>query len=458
MRLNFCTFLHLFSFIADHATEGGNSNPQPDSKHAPDAGGSRGTRRTPRLHRTSVAVMDLKNTPEANVAGVQSTRVVSRLRVAAVRAFTVLAAPAIVQCSSDTGQPQVVAEQPQTFAAGGDGTCMVSTSGDLHCWSNESNLRTILEGSVRAIAISGGTASPAKCAVLTNGGVRCWGSNLAGQLGIGPGHTDDFFWSPPWTDVLTDATAVVLGYAHTCALLSGGRVRCWGNNSAGQLGTGTAGEPVLSPPSKDVLSGVSAITAGDYHTCALLSSGAVRCWGSGHSGELGDGKDYRDNLNGHYSATPTKDVLVGVKQISAGGNHTCALMSSGGVRCWGSNNYGELGDGSRFGGRSTPTKDVVTNAIAVAAGATFTCALLANGGVRCWGDNRSGQLGDGTNISRATPPATDVLTGATAITAGGGSGYDHACALLSDGRVSCWGWQYLDENRPTPVTVEPLNR
>jgi alpha-tubulin suppressor-like RCC1 family protein len=153
-------------------------------------------------------------------------------------------------------------------------------------------------------------------------------------------------------------------------------------------------------------------------------------------------------------------LLVGVTQISAGGNHTCALMSSGGVRCWGDNFFGQLGDGSSQQWRSAPTADVITNAVAVAAGGTFTCALLANGGVRCWGDNHLGQLGDGTIISRATPPATDVLTGAKAITAGGDYRIAHACALLNDGTLSCWGGNVtgLNQHIAMPVAVEPFCR
>jgi hypothetical protein len=197
MRSSFFTFLRFFSSVSDHATDGADSNPPPDAKHRPDAGGPRSTRRTPRLG------------------------------VVVVSSFTVLAAPAVDQCSTEPCEPLVFAGQPGTFTAGGDGTCAVSTSGDLRCWHNYSSMTTDVLGSVRAIAVSG-VMSPltVKCAVLTNGGVRCWGYNSSGQLGIGT--INDIVYSPPATDVLTDATAVVLGHEHTCALLSGGRVRCSG--------------------------------------------------------------------------------------------------------------------------------------------------------------------------------------------------------------------------------------
>ena len=186
-----------------------------------------------------------------------------------------------------------------------------------------------------------------------------------------------------------------------------------------------------------------------------MQTGGVRCWGLDSSGQLGDG------ANIVRSTPPTSDVLMDVKAIAAGEVYTCALMDTGGVRCWGDNNYGQLGNGgtglcaiepiSPACPRS-PAGDVLTGAVAIATGLGHTCALMDTGGLRCWGSNGVGQLGDGTRTDRATPPATDVLTGVQAIAAGG----DNTCALMDTGGVRCWGVTRLGRDsrvRMTPVQV-----
>ena len=164
-------------------------------------------------------------------------------------------------------------------------------------------------------------------------------------------------------------------------------------------------------------------------TCGLTTQGGVRCWGSNPDGELGDG-------NTTNRSTPAlSDVLTGVQAIATGYRHTCALMSNGGVRCWGYNFYGQLGDGTTIDRLSPPTSDLLSGVQAIAAGEGHTCALLAGGGVRCWGHNHVGQLGDGTTTDRLNPPSSDGLTGVQAIAAGAA----HTCALMRSGGVRCWG-------------------
>ena len=270
------------------------------------------------------------------------------------------------------------------------------------------------------------------CALMiTTGGMRCWGYNNYGQLG--DGTTNDLY-SPPSSDVLSGVAQISAGYYHICALMSGtGGVRCWGYNNYGQLGDGTTND-LYTPPSSDVLSGVSQIVTGIFHTCALMSgTGGVRCWGYNNDGELGDGTS-----NAGYSP-PDVDVLEGVSQIASGFKHTCVLMSStGGVRCWGWNQYGQLGDGTTNNVLSPPSSDVLTGVVQIATGDSHTCALMSGtGGVRCWGYNGDGELGDGSTSDLWYPPSSDILTGVAQIAAGA----YHTCALMSGtGGVRCWGY------------------
>jgi alpha-tubulin suppressor-like RCC1 family protein len=268
------------------------------------------------------------------------------------------------------------------------------------------------------------------CALLAAGGVRCWGANATGQLGDGRTGVDRR--SPPIADVLSGVTAVGAGVAHTCALSADGGVRCWGNNTSGQLGDGSTAARA-TPPATPVLSGVKAIAVGWRHTCALTTAGGVRCWGANDTGQLGDGT-MTDRLQ-----PPSADVLTGVKAITAGNGHTCALMTAGGARCWGDNGTGQLGDGTTVSRSAPPPADVGGDFAALSAGDTHTCGLTTAGGVRCWGNNGNAQLGIGTYDDVLSPPATDVLSGVKQVV---GSNL-FTCALLVNGGVRCWGYNGL---------------
>ena len=185
------------------------------------------------------------------------------------------------------------------------------------------------------------------CAVMITGGLRCWGDNTGGQLGNGSMVGTS---APVATDVLTGLKAVTLGNTtdgvgyptggHVCALTTSGGVRCWGSNTYGELGNGTT-DGSLKPPAVDVLTDVKAIAAGDAHTCALTNEGGLRCWGDNLYGQLG----YPTDSYPHPSP-PTQDLLSNIQAIAIGEQYTCAVTASGGARCWGYNGTGELGDGT----------------------------------------------------------------------------------------------------------------
>ncbi|MEZ4673994.1 MAG: hypothetical protein R2932_07085 [Caldilineaceae bacterium] len=290
------------------------------------------------------------------------------------------------------------------------------------------------------------------CAITNAGGVLCWGHNDRGQLGNG-GTTD----SATPVEVIglrSGVSAIAAGLWHTCALVNSG-VQCWGVNEMGELGNGTR-VPSLTPvPVRGLANGVVAIAAAGTllggHTCALTDAGAVRCWGLNFFGELGDGTE----------ATRTVPVAVsglssGVTAIAAGGGHSCALMTRG-IQCWGANSSGQLGDGTETD-HSTPVtvSGLPGGVAAMAAGNSHTCALTGGGEMFCWGGNLYGQLGDGSESKRSSPSKVNGLPGNVSAIAAGGS---HTCALLRDNSIHCWGdneYGQLGNGTATTHSSQPL--
>ena len=366
---------------------------------------------------------------------------------------------ASVAAAPTVAQSFTVASQ---LAAGDYHTCALTSAGAVQCWgynvvgqlgdnSTTNRLTPVAVSGLSSgvVAIAAGGAHT--CALTSAGAVQCWGSNGFGQLG--DNSTTNRLTPVAVSGLSSGVVAIAAGGKHTCAITSAGAVQCWGYNYDGQLGDNTTTNRLTPVAVSGLSSGVVAIAAGASHTCALTSAGAVQCWGYNVVGQLGD-----NTTTNRLTPVAVSGLSSGVVAIAAGGAHTCALTSAGAVQCWGSNGSGQLGDNS-ITNRLTPVtvSGLSSGVVAIAAGGSHTCALTSVGAVQCWGYNYDGQLGDDSDTDRLTPVAVSGLSsGVVTISAG----FHHTCALTSAGAVQCWGWNaagQLGDNsttgRLTPVAV-----
>jgi alpha-tubulin suppressor-like RCC1 family protein len=303
-------------------------------------------------------------------------------------------------------------------------------------------------------AIAGGSSH--SLALTSGGQVLAWGDNTYGQLGNGTTTNS----SIPVAVSLpsgTTVTGIAGGSNHSLALTSSGQVLAWGSNVQGQLGNGTttnSSTPVaVSLPSGTT---VTAIAGGGFHSLALTSTGQVLAWGFNASGQLGNGTPTN-------SSSPVAVSLPSgttVTAIAGGVYHSLALTSSGQVLAWGSNGYGELGNGTTTNS-STPVAVSLpsgTTVTAIAGGHEHSLALTSTGQVLAWGSNLYGELGNGTTTNSSTPVAVSLPSGTT-VTAIAGGVY-HSLALTSTGQVLAWGYNFSGQlgngsttNSSTPVAV-----
>jgi len=268
------------------------------------------------------------------------------------------------------------------------------------------------------------------CAISSDGVATCWGENTKGQLG--DGTTTD----RPVAGAVTTAEPFVqisAGGSHTCALLEDGSVMCWGRNDFAQLGNGTLADSPVPGAVVGLPEDVASLSLGGGHACVVTTAGGVVCWGLNRTGQIGNG-----TTNDGQAPVAVPALSSGVAMVSAGGFHTCAVTTAGGVLCWGSNEHGQVGDGTNQNRlEPVPVSGLESGVVAVSAGLFHTCALRSDGTVSCWGKNGYGEMGDGTTTQRPTPVSPSGMPAAavTQIVAGGGQ----TCAATADGALWCWG-------------------
>ncbi|MEZ4389875.1 MAG: protein kinase [Polyangiales bacterium] len=279
-------------------------------------------------------------------------------------------------------------------AAGQSFTCALQSTGNVACWGlgarGEMPRPTLVEGVSLATQISLGELHG--CARRSDGTVMCWGHNSSGELG--DGSRESRAGAVPVRG-LTGVTQVSVGGFHSCALRGDGTVWCWGQQEHGELGNGRRGrEPVSTPTQALGVAGAIQVAAGEYHTCALIRGGSVMCWGSNDQGALGGPRQ------GNIVTPQLVQGLQGVARIAAGYTHNCAMHSDRTVTCWGSNNTCQLGRGGLLAGRDPIDLEALGAVSDISPGGMHTCAIRPNGAVRCWGYNNYGQTGSGSNSTQ----------------------------------------------------------
>jgi alpha-tubulin suppressor-like RCC1 family protein len=327
----------------------------------------------------------------------------------------------------------------RSISAGLFHTCAVTGDGLVQCWGNNfdgelgDGTTTDRTSAVAVLGLTGVVSVSAggyhTCALTNSGGVKCWGYNGFG--GLGDGTTVSKRVPVDVVGLSSGVAHITAGLYHSCATKTNAELWCWGNNGNGQLGDGTT---TLRTTPAYIPSGGRLISAGAFHTCGYAQGLGETCWGSNLNGKLGDGSTIQ-RLRAVNS--------VGLKfpangGVFAGVQHTCAFTSDGTARCWGANAEGQLGDGTTTPQlTATDVSAGLTNSVTgLSVGNFHNCVVRTGGGVKCWGRNNEGQLGDGTGVTKTS--AVDVVglgSGVTGIAAGG----YHTCALTIAGAVKCWG-------------------
>lgn len=356
----------------------------------------------------------------------------------------------------DAWRANVVAGRYTDLSAGEAFTCGVTDTGGVSCWGRgaEHQLGTGVARSERVPtradiagvrSISAGRAHA--CVTRAVGDVYCWGDNSRGQLGVG--HTSVVAGPVQVSSIgKLRNVEVASGGAHTCAATIAGALYCWGDNAAGQLGDGTltsAPAPVRSQISS--LNRQTTLTAGYRHACAITHTGETRCWGSNSFAQTAAPSTFGTWV----TQATTASVLGTLRDVDGGRYHSCGIDGYGRAVCWGSNEFGQLGNNASGPTASTAATRVTNLAavVSIAAGNTFSCAVDVEGSVFCWGDNRSGQVAGAPGSLVTLPARVAVASPARKVVARGNA----ACALLVDSRVQCWGQGYMGDGLTSSASI-----
>ena len=330
--------------------------------------------------------------------------------------------------------------------------CALTTTGNVECWIGASSAKPVPTITDVVMVSSGGGLegdnfqTAFSCAVTMAGAAWCWGDNRSGNLGNG--STTASSVPVPVKTLGSGVTMVSAGSnASACAVTSDGSVWCWGNNGEGELGNGSSDPSSLVPVELDGFpTSVTAVSVGYNSACALDSKGGVECWGTNNAGQLGDGSATKS-----LSPVQVAGLTSGATAVSVGNNYACAVVN-GGAQCWGNNGFGASGAPEVVTG-------LASGVTAISVGDNTACAVVS-GAVECWGGNGSGQLGNGSKTDSAVPvPVTTLTKGASGVavgfggTTGNGGSLVYACAVTSGGGVWCWGSNNDGSPGPTPVRI-----
>jgi alpha-tubulin suppressor-like RCC1 family protein len=351
-----------------------------------------------------------------------------------------------------------------SLGAGGNHTCGISTAGALYCWGRNfqgevgdgtivSHNTPVFIGAVEAPWSDVDAAALYTCGVTSSGAAYCWGDNTSGKLGNGT--VSNSLVPVAVAGDLTFRTVSAASADFACGVTSDNLGYCWGQNDVGELGDGTTELRLVPTAVTGSLEFVD-ITTGSGQACGVTVASEGYCWGFNGVGQLGNGTSTTDP-----TASP-QPVSGNVRfaDISAGDSHTCGVTTDGAGYCWGSNRWGELGDGGVT--RST-TPVPISGSLTLSEmslGADYSCGLTTGGDAYCWGRNDWGNLGDGTTAGRLVPTEVSAggLTFVSIVT-----GSHHTCALTAGGVAYCWGWNHDGQlgdattaDRATPVELQWL--
>lgn len=352
-----------------------------------------------------------------------------------------------IACGNGSFQPQGPLSIIRPLALGQSHSCAITPSpeGAVYCWGrgdsgqlgdgNGGNSSTAVKvsGISRAVAIAAGRSHT--CVVLESGSVSCWGDNYNGQFGSGT-TSNTPAKAPVTVSGVSDAADIASGESHLCILTKSGGMRCWGRNDSGQVGVGSTTTPLPVSTPQGLGSGLATISAGYFNSCAMTSSGALHCFGWNRDGQLGSASP--SNVTTPVAISSLGNSVTG----SAGGYITNCALSVGQVFCSGRGNLGQLGV---LNSTSSTTQFVQSTAVPsgvaqLVYGRDTGYARLQSGSVMSWGANDKGQLGGGVtggSISSAAGAVT-VTNLAPAVTFVAGNEL-HACAVIQGGEVRCWG-------------------
>ncbi|MGH7445716.1 MAG: RCC1 domain-containing protein [Longimicrobiales bacterium] len=340
-----------------------------------------------------------------------------------------------------------------SVTSGAAHSCGLAESGEAYCWGDGSSgqlgtgdtdskryaVPVGAEGGFTALTAGGDHT----CALTADAVAWCWGANASGQLGI---SGTDMVTSPREVETELRFLELSAGLQHTCGITVGGRAYCWGDGTDGKLGTGSPIANTSAPQAVAADLVFTRISAGVRHTCGIVGGGAMYCWGANNLGQLGIG------TAGPAQWTPARvDSNVIFADVAVGFNHSCAVSLSGTAYCWGENGYGEMGAGwvavPGMAAELQPRPVRLSGPLywtQVTSGRSYSCALLNNAELMCWGRGANGQLGNSelgdyrvpqlveTEPGRLFRPGNGTITSVDA-------GAAHACATTFDGRALCWG-------------------